>query len=220
MTTLALEFSSECRGLAVIREGRVLAELADTGIRASQPHAAIARVLDLAGLEMGDITDLAVGLGPGSYTGVRIAIALAQGWSLGAPVTTRGVDAFSTLQAAASAEGETGAVTFAIDSQRGEFAVRTWTGTEWEAPPGLVSGLELERRLAAGERITGPAPSRGSVPWVPSGTPGTCPSAAWTGRLAAGLPPTPPELLTAVYLRPVAFVRAPPSRKLDLPPEA
>lgn len=217
MTTLALEFSSERRGVAVVHGDRVLAALADEGARASRPFDAIARVLAEAGVERGDVTRLAIGIGPGSHTGIRIAIAIAQGWSLATPVTLHGVDAFATLHAPLAAAGDVDPVTFAIDAQRGEFAVRTWTGSDWDGPAGLLSGLELERRLARGERILGPAPAHGTVPWVGAGQPGLCPDAAWVGRLAGGVAAVPAGQLTAVHLRPTAFAKAPPARVLDLP---
>ena len=42
----------------------------------------IEEALREAGLEREQIEVLAVGLGPGSYTGIRVALSLAQGWQL------------------------------------------------------------------------------------------------------------------------------------------
>ena len=41
-----------------------------------------AEALQAAQLERGQVECLAIGIGPGSYTGIRCAIALTQGWQL------------------------------------------------------------------------------------------------------------------------------------------
>ena len=45
------------------------------------------------------IEAIAVGLGPGSYTGIRAAIALAQGWQLAREVKTLGVSSVAAMAA-------------------------------------------------------------------------------------------------------------------------
>ena len=85
MTILALEFSSEQRSAAVARGGSILAEAVESGERnVWPPFAMIEKVLARAKMEREDIETIAVGLGPGSYTGVRAAIALAQWLASGA----------------------------------------------------------------------------------------------------------------------------------------
>ena len=82
MTILALEFSSSQRSVALRRGGdkHSLTEAVETGGRATNALAMIQQVLSQAGIEREQIDLLAVGLGPGSYTGIRAAIAVAQGW--------------------------------------------------------------------------------------------------------------------------------------------
>jgi tRNA threonylcarbamoyladenosine biosynthesis protein TsaB len=53
----------------------------------------IEKVLAGAKVEREQIEVMAVGLGPGSYTGVRVAISLAQGWQLARGVKLLGMAA-------------------------------------------------------------------------------------------------------------------------------
>ena len=77
MKILAVEFSSERRSVAVLAEGRVLGCAAETGGRTARAFSLIESALREARLEREDIECVAVGLGPGSYAGIRAAIALA-----------------------------------------------------------------------------------------------------------------------------------------------
>ena len=80
---------------------------------------------------------IAVGLGPGSYTGVRAAIAVAQGWQLARGVKLLGVGTVEALAAQAQAEEIFGRVNVVVDAQRGEFYLG-----EWE--------ISADRRVEAG----------------------------------------------------------------------
>jgi len=76
---LALEFSSSQRSVAVARAGRVLAETSEAGGRETHAFGMIEKVLAAAKIGRAEIECLAVGLGPGSYTGIRVALSIAQG---------------------------------------------------------------------------------------------------------------------------------------------
>jgi len=64
---------------------------------------------------------IAVGLGPGSYTGVRAAIALAQGWQLAREIKLLGVSSVEAIAVQAQAEKIFGRVNVVMDAQRNEF---------------------------------------------------------------------------------------------------
>ena len=90
MTILALEFSSGQRSVAVVRRRAgdasfVASEAVETGAGGTRAFGMIEDVLREAGLERGQIDVIAVGLGPGSYTGIRVALSVAQGWQLASP---------------------------------------------------------------------------------------------------------------------------------------
>jgi tRNA threonylcarbamoyladenosine biosynthesis protein TsaB len=114
MLILAFDTATNQATSALVRDGEVLGERAST---ASRVLADADELLRDAGLEQGDITHLAVGTGPGSFTGIRIGLATARGlaFSLGIPVA--GV---STL--AALAAGAPGAVPV-LDARRREVFV-------------------------------------------------------------------------------------------------
>ena len=83
MTVLALEFSSARRSVALARGGTFLAEAVEqTGGRGTNAFGLIEKALADAKIAREEIELIAVGLGPGSYTGIRAAIAVAQGWQL------------------------------------------------------------------------------------------------------------------------------------------
>src|SRR5688572_23493699 len=91
MKILALEFSSERRSVAVVENGDVLGEAHEQGGKHTRAFPLIEQALAAACIEREQIECVAVGLGPGSYMGIRIAIAIAQGWQLARGVKTAGV---------------------------------------------------------------------------------------------------------------------------------
>ena len=108
--------------------------------------------LNQAGVLLSDINALAFGRGPGSFTGVRIGIGIAQGLALGAELPMIGVSTLATM--AEGAWRNTGAtrVLAAIDARMGEVYWAEYTRDE----QGVWHGEESEAVLtpeAAGERM-------------------------------------------------------------------
>ncbi len=90
MRVLAVDTATETGSVAILADGIVLAEI---GARVSALHGEtlmphVERVLASAGLTPADLDLLAVGLGPGSFTGVRIGVATVKGLAiaLGRPI--------------------------------------------------------------------------------------------------------------------------------------
>lgn len=88
---LALDTSTSILSVAVMEEGKLLAE---RNIKAERNHSAylvtaIDEAMAAAGVDKKELDGIAVGVGPGSYTGVRIAVTTAKtlAWSLRLPVT-------------------------------------------------------------------------------------------------------------------------------------
>jgi tRNA threonylcarbamoyladenosine biosynthesis protein TsaB len=211
MKILALEFSSAQRSVAVW-EGTARGYAAAAGGRSTQAFALIEAALQQAQCEREDIECIGVGLGPGSYTGIRVAIAVAQGWQLARAVKLLGLSSVECLAAQLQAEAQPGLYTIAVDAQRNEFYLATYevTPAGWrEAEPlRLAPFAELQRRADAGERLAGPELTQ----WFPSAR-NLFPDAAALGRLAAGRRDfVAGEQLEPIYLRPTAFVKAPPPR--------
>jgi tRNA threonylcarbamoyl adenosine modification protein YeaZ len=215
MKILAFEFSSDHRSVALAELGataRILSEAAVSGIRSTPVLTLVDDALRQANESREAIEALVIGLGPGSYTGVRIAIATAQGWQLARGLKLLGISSVDALAEKARQEGWRGPVVLAIDAQRGEFYLANYDITEGNArviePLRLVSRGEIVHRLAAGEIIAGPEVTERS----PNARP-LFPRAADLARLAVGRNDfVDGEKLEPVYLRAVSFVKAPPPR--------
>jgi tRNA threonylcarbamoyladenosine biosynthesis protein TsaB len=214
MTILALDFSSPQRSIAVWRGGSSApCEVVDaSGGRTLRPMAMVAEALRGAGVEPGAVEGLAVGLGPGSYTGIRVAISVAQGWQLARAVKLLGLSTADVIAAGLVEAGVRGPASVVIDAQRGEFYLADYTLGEAAAtntaPLRLATLAEVTARAAAGDLLAGPEVTR----WFPAGRL-AFPRAAVLARLAA--PRTDflaGELLEPIYLRETTFVKAPPSR--------
>lgn len=212
MTTLALEFSAAERSVALARDGVVLATAAESGARATNAFALIQQVLTSAGVNRAEIETLAVGLGPGSYTGIRVAVSVAQGWQLATNVNLLGVDAVTTLAAQAQEQQIFGRVHIVIDAQRGEYYLATWeispAARRELTPLKIVSPASI--LSLAGEQFIGPdaAPFGGTV---------IHPAAAMVARLAHGRTDfVSGEQLLPVYLRESTFVKWSPQKTAAL----
>jgi len=88
---VALESASSEPSLAITGAGGELIGLDSTVAgegRASQLAPRLQALLDGSGLELRDVSALAVGIGPGSFTGLRVAMSLAKGlaFALGRPL--------------------------------------------------------------------------------------------------------------------------------------
>lgn len=221
MKILALEFSSPQRSVAVVSAdagGNVMvsAEALDTSTgHTMKPFALIESALQRAGLEREQIEIIAVGTGPGSYTGIRAAIALAQGWQLASGVKLLGISSAESLAMQAGGEfpqSPGGKFSVVIDAQREEFYLADYeiNSDGWRviAPLRLVPLAEVREREQEGHRLFGPEVKR----WFPNGQV-LFPRAETLTRLA--LPRndfSAGELLEPIYLREANFVKAPPSR--------
>jgi tRNA threonylcarbamoyladenosine biosynthesis protein TsaB len=101
---LALDTSTAALSVAVVAGGRVLAD-ARSIVERSHSVLAVPMVKDVlaaAGVARDELGGIAVGLGPGSYTGVRIAVTIAKtlAWAWGVPLA--GVSSLEALALGAS----------------------------------------------------------------------------------------------------------------------
>lgn len=150
MRTLAIDTSGDVGVLAVTVSGRTLVESAG-GVRARHgetllPHLEL--VLARAGIRAADLDLVALGLGPGSFTGVRIGVATAKGLALAHGTTVVGVR--STRILARAAFGSTRVAL--VDAAKGEIFVAAYEASEGgrlgatlleetHGPPGEVATL-------------------------------------------------------------------------------
>jgi tRNA threonylcarbamoyladenosine biosynthesis protein TsaB len=114
MLTLAFDTATGVATSALVRDGDVLAERAS---RAARVLADVDELMLEAGAEPEDISALAVGTGPGSFTGVRLGLAAARALAFSLDLQVAGV---STLEALAT--GAPGALPV-VDAGRREVFI-------------------------------------------------------------------------------------------------
>lgn len=216
MKIIALEFSSDRRSVAVLDEatGRTGGAMEEGG-RAAHTTTLVEAALREAGLARTEIECLAVGLGPGSYAGIRAAIALAQGWQLAREVRLLGLGSVEGLAALAQAEGLQGHAHIVIDAQRNEFyhaAYDLAANQRREVTPlHLASFAEIAALAQSGTLLLGPEVDR----WFP-GARVLFPEAGTLVTLARHRADfLPGEQLEPIYLRETSFVKAPPPRRIE-----
>lgn len=191
------------------------AQVAAPGGRDTRAFGLIGDALAQAGFQRGEVDAVVVGLGPGSYTGIRAAIAVAQGWQLGAGIDLAGVSSIEALAWGAERRGLRGEVQLIVDAQRGEFYAADYSIGEGEvrlAGALRLAGAEAVAAAQGSERrpLAGPDSARrfpGATDLIPEAK-----------DLVRGLKTKTPWVsggtLEPVYLRPVSFVKAPPPRKI------
>ncbi len=117
----------------------------------------VEEALRRAHCEREEIEAIAVGLGPGSYTGIRGAIALAQGWQLGRGINLLGLGSVESLAARAAQEKMSGPVNIIIDAQRSEFYLARYEigPASWRELEGLRLASFAENGVSGPPRRTG-----------------------------------------------------------------
>ena len=124
MKLLAFETATEACSVAVLVDG----EVHERFELAPRRHAELAlpwaeRLLAEAGVAKSQLDAIAVGRGPGAFTGVRLAIAIAQGIALALDRPLLPVSTLAALAMRAPGEGD---VLAAIDARMGEIYVATF----------------------------------------------------------------------------------------------
>jgi len=119
---LAFDTTSEQGGAAIYRGQECLASLANSGPANAYSvtlFEMVERLLGETQLAFRDLELFAVAKGPGSFTGIRVGIAAAQGWASAFRRPVRGVSILEALVEAAAPRTEW-AVPI-LDARRGEF---------------------------------------------------------------------------------------------------
>jgi tRNA threonylcarbamoyladenosine biosynthesis protein TsaB len=207
MKILALEFSSSQRAVAVSDDVNPIARVVTDDLKTS-PLLLIDEVLEKSHTDRAEISVIAVGIGPGSYTGIRSAIAVAQGWQLAKLVNLSPISSAEVLVATARTQGQRGETHLIIDAQRHEHYHTTWNLTETEQTEtkplsiiGVVEAFELE---SFGPDQSGMSNCKSLYP-----------CAVQLAKLAAARNSyVPGSTIEPIYLRQTEFVKAPPPRKL------
>ncbi len=146
MRVLGIDTSTEMGSVAVVVDGVVVAELV-ARVREKHgetllPH--VAHVLELAGVALADLNLVAVGVGPGSFTGLRIGLATAKGLAVGRGMPVVGVPSLRAL--ARGLPLVRGVVAPMLDAHKGEVYVALYRS---EPDGTLVTLLEPIHALPA-----------------------------------------------------------------------
>ncbi|ACI53326.1 peptidase M22 glycoprotease [Rhizobium leguminosarum bv. trifolii WSM2304] len=163
MIVLALDTAGVDCAAAVYDSGRntMLGEASDMIGKGHAEHliGIVDRALDQVDMALSDIDRIAVTIGPGSFTGIRVGVAAARGFALSLNVPAVGV---TTLEVMASAQREKTpgrAVLAAMDAKRDEIYLQSFSpdGSPLDAPRAL--SVAQAQAFAAGfdGEITGSA---------------------------------------------------------------
>lgn len=212
MKILSLEFSSNRRSVALISDGEVLGSAFEIGGRQTRAAGLAQSVIDQSACSAEAVDAIVIGLGPGSFAGIRAAIAFAQGWQLARSTKVAGVCSVELIPGGSWLSGVRGPMDVAIDAQRGDFYLGGFelSRDEWieTAALRIVSSDEIVRRIRAGRTVVGPDAVLESF-----GGRLALPAAADVRSLGVGkFRWVEASTLQPVYLREPGFVKAPPSR--------
>ena len=215
MNLLGLDTSTAASAACVLRAD---GEAFEAGPTAGAPRAhaaellpAVTAAMERAGLDWPDLGAIAVGVGPGGFTGLRIGIATARGLAAAAGCELRPV---SSLRALAAGMGPDPLRLPLLDARRGQVFAALYEGPELEERwvPFAATPEEVAERVR--EAVVSPlAAGDGSLPFremletagirvVPDASSVHSVSALQVCRLGSKAPAVPPDAVLPEYLRP------------------
>ncbi len=194
MNLLAIETTQSAGSLAVLAGGDLLAELPLPQDRRSTQSLApgLKAILAQVGWRPKDVALVAVAVGPGSFTGLRVGVTTAKTFAYSVGAEVLGVDTLEAI--AAAVPPEVPRLATAMDAQRGEVVARSFVRVEqgWLVPEGPAKLLELSAwldSLRTGTYVASPLLRKlsGRLPphLVPVDPRFWCPTAASVGAVAA-----------------------------------
>jgi tRNA threonylcarbamoyladenosine biosynthesis protein TsaB len=211
VNVLGFDTSTAATSACVLRADGEQFEL-DTAPASPPAHArelmpAIAEVLERSGLAYRDLDAIGVGVGPGTFTGLRIGVATARGLAASTGVELRPVSSLAALAEGIAADARLPL----IDARRGELFASLYEGQELRFGPLAARPEELIERvrktglnpLAAGDgsvRFRSVLEAAG-IRVEPEGSRAHVVRALHICRLATGEPPAAPEAVLPEYVR-------------------
>lgn len=157
MITLGLELSTEIGSLALLDGADVIADTVWTEGRSCRQHlfAAIDEAVRRGAVKFNQVSLLAVGIGPGSFSGLRMSISAARGLAMPANMPVRGVSSAAALAWQVMEDFRHDTVCVWGDARGGDI----WRGTFRREGNSL-------RREAAWQVSRGEFPPVGRAIWV------------------------------------------------------
>jgi tRNA threonylcarbamoyladenosine biosynthesis protein TsaB len=210
---LGIETSTTQASVALLEGGKVVLERASARPKQSAERLLplIAELLNEVGWERGSLERIGVSVGPGSFTGLRVGIACAQGLSLGLGVPLVGVTSLRAM-ARAVPDAVPGVRCAVLDARRAEVFAGAYEAGPRAAERLVPLALPTQSALQTlTSELSSPSPSP-TIVWIGSGLallgtlptysgPGTLEPAAYAvGLLAEELDPASNPALP-VYIR-------------------
>jgi len=159
---LAIESSAAAASVAVFDDDKLLGQIdLDPRLRSARTLApALAQIVRDAGWTPADVQLVAAGVGPGSFTGLRLGVMTAKAFAYATGAEILGVGTLDAI--AARAPADTSRIAAVIDAQRGELYCGTFLRSAAGAiePTAAIEILSVEQwiaSLSAGCVVTGPA---------------------------------------------------------------
>jgi len=129
MLCLGIETATPYGSIALCRDDQVLCELSLRLLKGGGEYllAWLERMMSQTGCHLSELDLIAVGTGPGSYTGIRVGLAAAKGLGAGLNIPVYGVSTLETI--AHNALGTALWIATALDARRGELYAALYQAT-------------------------------------------------------------------------------------------
>lgn len=161
MRILAFDTTELIGSVAALHDGKLLADIElDPSQRSAQSLApGIRSVLGSVGWRPAEVDLVAVTIGPGSFTGLRVGVTTAKALAYAMEADILGIDTLETI--AAGSPDDVSAVSVAVDAQRGEVVAGSFRRDPHGRfrPTSAAELVEVQtwlEGLAAGTVISGP----------------------------------------------------------------
>jgi tRNA threonylcarbamoyladenosine biosynthesis protein TsaB len=209
MRILGLDAATAGCSAALIEDGRLLARAA-LALEHGHAQVLVPMIVEvMEGRPFAELDGIGVTVGPGGFTGIRVALATARGLGLAAAKPVLGVTTFAAVARGLEPPPESGKLLVLIESKRRDLYAQLFMGSDRPAaepaallPEGLPAYAGEGPLLLAGDGAARAAPLLGSSARIAHGP--ARPDAAAVAAIAAellarsGPPPGPPR---ALYLR-------------------
>ncbi len=152
MIVLALDTALEACSVAVTRAGDPLSVRRESMARGHQERLAplVAEAMVDAGLGFEALDRIAVTVGPGSFTGLRVGLAFAKAMSLALDIPCLGVGTLEGLAASSPGWAEEPLLLAVLDARREHVYLQAFT---YGAPLTEPANLSIAEALALGARL-------------------------------------------------------------------
>ncbi len=161
---MGLDSAGPVAALAIVAGGRVISEIAHSAAsHGAELPAAVEELLHRAGTNLRDIRGIAAGIGPGSFTGLRVGLSYVKGLAMALGCSLVGVPTFDSLALKAQEYlpplPPKGTLCVVMDARRGEVYAGLYRivsdGLEKVSEPSVISLPRLVLQLPAEAILAG-----------------------------------------------------------------